>query len=146
MRLAQIYPAELLAETVHIAERCHFSLEELRYEYPEEVVPEGETPSSDLRKLTEEGLQRRFPAGAPQKIRDLVERELSLIAGLRYEAFFLTVQDIVRYAQSQGILCQGRGSAAHSPLRYLLRITEVHPTKHEVLLERFISEQRHEPA
>jgi len=145
MRLAQIYPAELLAETVRIAERCHFSLEELRYEYPEELVPEGETPSSHLRKLTEEGLQRRFPAGAPQKIRDLVERELSLIAGLRYEAFFLTVQDIVRYARSQGILCQGRGSAANSAVCYLLGITEVNPTKQELLFERFISKERNEP-
>jgi len=145
MRLAQIYPAELLAETVRIAERCRFSLEELRYEYPEELVPEGETPSSHLRKLTEEGLQRRFPAGAPQKIRDLVERELSLIAGLRYEAFFLTVQDIVRYARSQGILCQGRGSAANSAVCYLLGITEVNPTKQELLFERFISKERNEP-
>src|SRR5258707_864133 len=145
MRLAQIYPAELLTETARIAERCHFSLEELRYEYPEELVPEGETPSSHLRKLTEEGLQRRFPAGAPQKIRDLVERELSLIAGLRYEAFFLTVQDIVRYAQSRGILCQGRGSAANSAVCYLLGITEVNPTKQELLFERFISKERNEP-
>src|SRR6267143_252921 len=145
MRLAQIYPAELLAETVRIAERCRFSLEELRYEYPEELVPEGETPSSHLRMLTEEGLARRFPAGAPQKIRDLVERELSLIAGLRYEAFFLTVQDIVRYARSQGILCQGRGSAANSAVCYLLGITEVNPTKQELLFERFISKERNEP-
>jgi error-prone DNA polymerase len=145
MRLAQIYPAALLAETVRIAERCHFSLEELRYEYPEELVPEGETPSSHLRKLTEEGLQRRFPAGAPQKIRDLVERELSLIAGLRYEPFFLTVHDIVRYARSEGILCQGRGSAANSAVCYLLGITEVNPTKQELLFERFISKERNEP-
>src|SRR5712671_5576974 len=145
MRLAQIYPAELLAETVRIAERCRFSLEELHYEYPEELVPEGETPSSHLRMLTEEGLQRRFPVGAPQKIRDLVERELSLIAGLRYEAFFLTVQDIVRYARSQGILCQGRGSAANSAVCYLLGITEVNPTKQELLFERFISKERNEP-
>src|SRR5216683_7810358 len=145
VRLAQIYPAELLAETVRVAERCRFSLDELRYEYPEELVPEGETPSSHLRKLTEEGLQRRFPAGAPQKIRDLVERELSLIAGLRYEAFFLTVQDIVRYARSQGILCQGRGSAANSAVCYLLGITEVNPTKQELLFERFISKERNEP-
>ncbi len=123
MRLAQIYPAELLAETVRVAERCYFSLEELRYEYPEELVPEGETPSSHLRKLTEEGLQRRFPAGAPQKIRDLVERELSLIAGLRYEAFFLTVQDIVRYARSQ----------------------EIDPARMNGLFERFVSRERREP-
>ncbi len=145
MRLAQIYPAELLVETVRIAERCRFSLEELRYEYPEELVPPGETPASWLRKLTEEGLQRRFPAGASQKIRDLIERELSLIAELRYEPFFLTVHDIVRYARSQSILCQGRGSAANSAVCYALGITEVNPAKQELLFERFISKERNEP-
>jgi len=145
MRLAQIYPAELLAETVRIVERCHFSLDELRYEYPEELVPAGETPASWLRKLTGEGLQRRFPEGASQKIRDLVERELSLIAELRYEPFFLTVQDIVRYARSRDILCQGRGSAANSAVCYALGITEVNPAKQELLFERFISKERNEP-
>jgi error-prone DNA polymerase len=145
MRLAQIYPAELLAETVRVAERCRFSLEELRYEYPEELVPAGETPASWLRKLTEEGLQRRFPEGASQKIRDLIERELSLIAELRYEPFFLTVHDIVRYARSRGILCQGRGSAANSAVCYALGITEVNPAKQELLFERFISKERNEP-
>ena len=145
MRLAQIYPAELLAETVRIVERCHFSLDELRYEYPEELVPAGETPASWLRKLTGEGLQRRFPEGASQKIRDLVERELALIAELRYEPFFLTVEDIVRYARSRGILCQGRGSAANSAVCYLLGITEVNPAKQELLFERFISKERNEP-
>jgi len=145
MRLAQIYPADLLAETVRVAERCRFSLEELRYEYPEELVPEGETPASWLRKLAEEGLQRRFPAGASQKIRDLMERELSLIAELRYEPFFLTVHDIVRYARSRGILCQGRGSAANSAVCYALGITEVNPVKQELLFERFISKERNEP-
>src|SRR6267143_52708 len=129
MRLAQSYPAELLTETARIAGRCHFSLEELRYEYPEELVPESETPASWLRKLAEEGLQRRFPVGASQKIRDLMERELSLIAELRYEPFFLTVHDIVRYARSRGILCQGRGSAANSAVCYALGITEVNPAK-----------------
>src|SRR5437773_10882561 len=124
-RLARIYPPELLEETVRVAERCRFSLEELRYEYPEELVPAGETPSSHLHKLAEEGLQRRFPVGASQKIRDLMERELSLIAELRYEPFFLTVHDIVRYARSLGILCQGRGSAANSAVCYALGITEV---------------------
>ena len=145
MRLAQIYPAELLAETVRIAERCRFSLDELRYEYPEELVPAGETPASWLRKLTGEGLQRRFPEGASQKIRDLVERELALIAELRYEPFFLTVEDIVRYARSRGILCQGRGSAANSAVCYALGITEVNPAKQELLFERFISKERNEP-
>ena len=145
MRLAQTYPAELLAETVRIAERCRFSLEELRYEYPEEIVPQGETPASWLRKLTEEGLQRRFPEGVSQKIRDLIERELLLIAELRYEPFFLTVHDIVRYARGQGILCQGRGSAANSAVCYALGITEVNPAKQELLFERFISKERNEP-
>src|SRR5881296_2628603 len=144
-RLARIYPPELLEETVRVAERCRFSLEELRYEYPEELVPESETPASWLRKLAEEGLQRRFPAGASQKIRDLMERELSLIAGLRYEPFFLTVHDIVRYARSQGILCQGRGSAANSAVCYALGITEVNPAKQALLFERFISKERNEP-
>ena len=145
MRLAQIYPTELLTETARIAGRCRFSLEELRYEYPEELVPEGETPASWLRKLAEEGLQRRFPVGASQIIRDLMERELSLIAELRYEPFFLTVHDIVRYARSQGILCQGRGSAANSAVCYALGITEVNPAKQELLFERFISKERNEP-
>src|SRR6266481_3975235 len=145
MRLAQIYPAELLTETARIAGRCRFSLEELRYEYPAELIPEGETPATWLRKLAEGGLQRRFPIGAPQKIRDLVERELSLIAGLRYEPFFLTVHDIVRYARSRGILCQGRGSAANSAVCYALDITEVNPAKQELLFERFISKERNEP-
>jgi error-prone DNA polymerase len=145
MRLAQIYPPGLLAETVKIAERCSFSLEELRYEYPEELVPEGETPASWLRKLTEKGLQRRFPEGASRKIRDLVERELALVAELRYEPFFLTVHDVVAFARGKGILCQGRGSAANSAVCYALGITEVNPAKQELLFERFISKERNEP-
>ena len=144
-RLARIYPPELLEETVRVAGRCRFSLEELRYEYPEELVPDGETPASWLRKLAEEGLQRRFTVGASQKIRDLMERELSLIAELRYEPFFLTVHDIVRYARSRDILCQGRGSAANSAVCYALGITEVNPAKQELLFERFISKERNEP-
>jgi error-prone DNA polymerase len=145
VRLAQIYPPELLSETVRIAERCRFSLDELRYEYPEELVPEGETPESWLRKLTETGLRRRFPEGATRKIQDLVERELALIAELRYEPFFLTVHDIVGYARSRNILCQGRGSAANSAVCYALGITEVNPVKQELLFERFISKERNEP-
>ena len=145
MRLAQIYPPDLLAETVKIAERCSFSLEELRYEYPEELVPEGETPASWLRKLTEEGMQRRFPGGASREIRDLVERELALIAELRYEPFFLTVHDVVAFARSRGILCQGRGSAANSAVCYALGVTEVNPAKQQLLFERFISKERNEP-
>src|SRR3989440_5093780 len=108
-RLARVYPPELLEETVRVAERCRFSLEELRYEYPEELVPEGETPASWLRKLAEEGLQRRFPAGASQKIRDLTERELSLIAELRYEPFFLTRSEERRVGKE----CRSRWSPYH---------------------------------
>jgi error-prone DNA polymerase len=145
VRLAQLYPPELLSETVRIAERCRFSLEELRYEYPEELIPEGETPENWLRKLTDEGLRQRFPEGVSPKIRDSVERELALIAELRYEPFFLTVHDIVGYARSRGILCQGRGSAANSAVCYALGITEVNPAKQELLFERFISKERNEP-
>jgi error-prone DNA polymerase len=145
MRLAQLYPPELLAETVKIAERCSFSLDELRYEYPEELVPAGETPASWLRKLTGQGLARRFPEGAPRKICDLIERELTLIAELRYEPFFLTVQDVVAFARSREILCQGRGSAANSAVCYALGVTEVNPAKQELLFERFLSKERDEP-
>jgi error-prone DNA polymerase len=145
MRLAQLYPPELLAETVNIAERCSFSLDELHYEYPEELVPDGETPASWLRKLTEEGLQKRFPGGASRKIRDLIERELALVAELRYEPFFLTVHDVVAFARGRGILCQGRGSAANSAVCYALGVTEVNPAKQELLFERFLSKERNEP-
>jgi len=145
MRLAQIYPDALLAETMKIAERCHFSLDELRYEYPEELTPAGETPESWLRRLTEQGLTWRFPAGVPQRISKLVEHELKLIAELRYEAFFLTVHDLVQFARSRGILCQGRGSAANSAVCYALGITEVDPDRMSMLFERFVSKERDEP-
>jgi error-prone DNA polymerase len=145
MRLAQIYPAELLAETVRIAERCRFSLEELRYEYPEELVPEGETPAGHLRKLTERGLARRFPDGVPVEIRKLIEHELALIAELEYEPFFLTVYDVVEFARAKKILCQGRGSAANSAVCYALGITEIDPARMNGLFERFVSKERREP-
>jgi error-prone DNA polymerase len=145
MRLAQLYPAEWLEESVRIARRCRFSLDELRYEYPEELVPEGQTPTTWLRKLTEDGLARRFKAGVPDKVRDLVERELDLIAQLRYEPFFLTVHDVVHFAREEGILCQGRGSAANSAVCYALGITEVDPGRMSMLFERFISKERNEP-
>jgi len=146
MRLAQLYPAELLAETLAIADRCHFSMDELRYEYPEELVPAGETPTSWLRHLVEAGLQRRFPGTSPSaKVRRLVEHELKLIAELQYEPFFLTVHDVVEFARGKGILCQGRGSAANSVVCYALRITEVDPDKLEALFERFVSRERKEP-
>ncbi len=144
-RLAQLYPAELLAETLVVAERCSFSLAELRYEYPEELVPPGETPASWLRRLTEEGLAERFPGGVPARVRELIEHELVLIAELRYEAFFLTVHDVVRFARQRGILCQGRGSAANSAVCYCLGITEVDPGRMSMLFERFVSKERNEP-
>jgi len=144
-RLAQLYPAALLAETLAIAARCGFSLDSLRYEYPEELVPAGETPAGWLRKLTLEGLAWRFPAGAPETVRELVEHELALIAELGYEAFFLTVHDVVKFARSRGILCQGRGSAANSAVCHALGITEVDPARMSMLFERFVSRERNEP-
>src|SRR5437899_3793739 len=145
MRLAQLYPPELLAETLTLAERCDFSLESLRYEYPEELVPEGETPTSWLRQLTAKGLRERFPSGVPAKVAELVGHELALIAELRYEPFFLTVHDVVRYARQNGILCQGRGSAANAVVCYALGITEVDPARMNMLFERFVSRERNEP-
>jgi error-prone DNA polymerase len=145
MRLAQLYPTELLAETLVIAERCSFSLDCLKYEYPAELVPEDHTPASWLRMLAEHGLRRRFPAGAPAKVAELMEHELRLIAELGYEPFFLTVHDVVRYARDQEILCQGRGSAANSVVCYALGITEVDPARMNMLFERFVSRERNEP-
>ena len=144
-RLQAVYEVDWLAETVAIAGRCKFSLGELKYEYPQEIVPTGETPTSWLRALTEAGAARRFPGGVPDKVRGLVEHELRLIERLRYEAYFLTVADIVAWARQQGILCQGRGSAANSAVCYCLGVTEVDPDRAEVLFERFISEERGEP-
>ena len=143
--LAGIYPGRLLKETLAVAERIDFSLDELRYEYPRELVPEGATPAGHLRGLTEEGLRWRWPDGAPAKVRELVEYELKLIGELRYEAYFLTVHDIVRFARGRGILCQGRGSAANSAVCFCLGITEVDPARMEMLMERFISRERNEP-
>ncbi|MEE8215157.1 MAG: error-prone DNA polymerase, partial [Acidiferrobacterales bacterium] len=143
--LARLYPPALLRETVHIAERCRFSLDALRYEYPRELVPAGETPASHLRQLTEAGMRIRWPQGAAEKVHRLVEHELRLIAELGYEPYFLTVHEIVRFAKSRGILCQGRGSAANSAVCYCLGITEVDPARMEMLFERFISKERNEP-
>jgi error-prone DNA polymerase len=143
--LEQVYGPALLQETLAIAERCRFSLGELRYEYPEEIVPAGETPTSYLRRLALEGLERRYPEGAPESVRALIEKELALIAEVRYEAFFLTVYDIVKFAREKKILCQGRGSAANSAVCYCLGITEVNPKDGNALFERFISKERGEP-
>jgi error-prone DNA polymerase len=144
-RLARIHPPELLAATLSIAARCDFSLDELRYEYPEEIVPHGETPATYLRKATYDEARTRYPQGMPAQVRATVEHELNLIADLRYEPYFLTVYDIVRFARSRGILCQGRGSAANSAVCYCLGITEVDPARMSVLFERFISKERNEP-
>jgi error-prone DNA polymerase len=144
-RLAGLYPPELLAAGVAIAERCRFSLDSLRYEYPAEVVPPGSTPTRHLRALTENGLAIRYPDGVPDRVRGLVEHELALIAELGYEHYFLTVHDIVAYARSRAILCQGRGSAANSAVCYALGITEVDPARMAMLFERFISRERNEP-
>jgi error-prone DNA polymerase len=145
LALARLYPPELLAETVKIAARCDFSLAELRYEYPEEVVPAGETPDSWLQQLTAEGLVRRYPGGVPDKVTAQVEHELRLIAEMAYAPYFLTVHDIVAWARGQGILCQGRGSAANSAVCYALYITEVDPARASMLFERFVSKERNEP-
>src|SRR5262249_22549242 len=144
-QLARLYPRELLDETLRVAERCEFSLNELRYQYPRELVPAGLTAAEHLRNLTEEGLKWRWPAGIPeQKIRETVDKELELIARLRYEHFFLTVHELVHWARSRAkpILCQGRGSAANSVVCYALRITEVDPRNIAALFERFISAER----
>jgi error-prone DNA polymerase len=144
-RLSEVYEPAWLAATVAWAGRCAFSLDELRYEYPREIVPEGHTPTSWLRVLTEEGLQRRFPDGVLPKVRAQIEHELTLIAQLGYEPYFLTVADLVHWARAQGILCQGRGSAANSAVCYSLGVTEVDPARMNVLFERFISAERNEP-
>jgi error-prone DNA polymerase len=144
-RLRELYPAPLLAQTLKIAERCTFSLEELRYEYPEEIVPAGATPGSHLHALTMRGCAQRWPAGVPPAVRANIEHELRLIAELKFEPFFLTVHDVVQFARSQGILCQGRGSAANSTVCYCLGITEVDPSRMAMLFERFISKERNEP-
>ncbi len=145
MGLARVYPEQLLDETVRIAELCTFSLDSLRYEYPEELTPPHETPATHLRQLTEQGLSQRFPDGPSEKIRSLIKQELNLIEELQYEPFFLTVHDIVQYAKNRGILCQGRGSAANSAVCYALGITEVNPDKQELLFGRFLSKERKEP-
>jgi error-prone DNA polymerase len=144
-QLARLYPPELLAETQRIARRCRFSLDELRYEYPEEVVPPGHDARSYLRELTERGARERWPGGVPVPVRERIETELALIAELDYEYYFLTVYDVVRFARERGILCQGRGSAANSVVCYCLFITEVSPEKVSLLFERFISRERDEP-
>ncbi|OYT93287.1 MAG: error-prone DNA polymerase [Burkholderiales bacterium PBB3] len=145
VRLAAVYPAHWLANTVVVAERCTFALEGLRYHYPLEAVLPGTTPAQTLRRYVEEGAQERYPAGMPDPIRIRIEHELVLISELKFEMYFLTVYDIVRFARSVGILCQGRGSAANSVVCYCLLITEANPEETSLLFERFISRERNEP-
>jgi len=143
-RLFRGHPAAL-ARTLEIVTRCAFSLDELRYEYPDEPVPAGSTPDEHLALLAWEGAAQRWPDGIPPKVRDLLGKELALIARLAYARYFLTVHDIVRHARGRGILCQGRGSAANSVVCYCLGITAVNPTEVDLLFERFISAERREP-
>jgi error-prone DNA polymerase len=148
MRLAEIYPADLLRATLEVAARCTFNLDEIRgmYRYPkEDMVPAVETPTQCLRRLTEVGARERYTEGVPPEITVRIEKELELIEELEYEMFFITVHDIVRFARSQHILCQGRGSAANSTVCYCLGVTAVNPMESETLFERFISRERREP-
>lgn len=144
-QLGELYPADLLAETLAIAARCQFELSELKYQYPCELVPQGHTPASWLRELCQQGLPLRWPGGPSSKVRDVLARELALIEELGYESYFLTVHDIVAFARSQRILCQGRGSAANSVVCFVLGITELDPMEHHLLFERFLSRERNEP-
>jgi error-prone DNA polymerase len=130
---------------LEIAERCTFELSELAYEYPDEVVPPGRTMDEHLRELTYAGAAQRYPEGIPEKVRGLLEKELTFICGSQYAPYFLTVDDLVRFARSRGILCQGRGSAANSAVCYCLGVTSVDPAKFQLVFERFASAARKEP-
>lgn len=143
--LQRQYPKALLDESLRIASLCDFSLDELRYQYPHEVVPSGMTPARYLRMLTIQGARKRWPNKVPKKVITLLRKELSIIRELEYEYYFLTVYDIVEFARKHDILCQGRGSAANSAVCYCLHITEVDPDANELLFERFISKERNEP-
>ena len=138
------YP-DAVARTVEIAERCDFTLDELRYEYPDEVSPDGTAPQEALEMQTWEGAKRRYPGGVPRGVREQVEHELKLIGELSYAPYFLTVHDAVRFARENDILCQGRGSAANSAVCYCLGITAVDPSRVDLLFERFVSAERNEP-
>ncbi len=143
-RLFSRYP-EALARSIEIMERCTFSLDELAYQYPEEKLYPELTPQEALEKLTWEGAAVRYPEGLPDKVRGSLEHELRLIARLEYAPYFLTVNSIVRFARSMGILCQGRGSAANSAVCYVLGVTSIDPDRNDLLFERFVSEERREP-
>ena len=144
MRLASLYPPEALAQTLAVARRCGFAGRAALRISGRDRAP-GHTPATYLRQETQAGAARRFPQGVPEAIATQIEKELGLIRDLQYEAYFLTVYDIVQYARGQGILCQGRGSAANSAVCYCLGITEVDPIRGHALFERFISKERNEP-
>ncbi|MDD9878616.1 MAG: error-prone DNA polymerase [Magnetovibrio sp.] len=143
-RLFAAYP-DAVARSLEIADACTFSLDELRYEYPVDPVPEGRTPHDELARLTWAGAEARYPGGTPDKVRAQLEHELALIEGLGFAPYFLTVHDIVRFARERDILCQGRGSAANSAVCYCLGITAVDPARLDLLFERFVSAERGEP-
>lgn len=143
--LEQHYTQEERANTLLIAEQCHFSLNELNYQYPNDFIPKGLTAQQYFHLKVKQGAQQRWPTGVPDHVQEKIEYELNIIAELRYEYYFLTVFDIVNYAKKSGILCQGRGSAANSSVCFCLFITEVDPAKHQLLFERFISKERNEP-
>ena len=146
IRLANLYPAELLANTETVMDRCCFDPDEIKkhYEYPLELLGNGETPAQTLVRKTWEGARTRYPDGVTDKVRSQVQRELDLIVELHYEMFFLTVEDIVRFARQQKILCQGRGSSANSAVCYCLGITAINPEVGNMLFERFLSRERKE--
>lgn len=144
VRLFNHYP-HAIKHTEELAEACTFSLQELVYEYPEEITSEGRTPQEELTYLSWEGAKEKFPEGIPEKTKAAIEYELAFIERMNYAAYFLTVYDIVRFARSVNILCQGRGSAANSTICYCLGITSVNPAKFDLLFERFISDARNEP-
>ncbi|RQR63613.1 error-prone DNA polymerase [Burkholderia sp. Bp9126] len=144
-RIAKLFSPEEIAQTCAMLDACSFSLGDLSYEYPLELVPAGHTPASYLAQETWAGAHRRYPNGVPAKVEGLIKHELELIHDLKYEPFFLTVYDVVTYARSRNILCQGRGSAANSVVCYCLGVTEVDPERSTLLFERFISRERGEP-
>ncbi len=144
LRLFRQYP-DAIRQTQVIAEKCTFSLDELKYRYPKEITSEGRSPQEELIYLTWKGAEKMFPTGIPSKIKDNINYELKFIDQMNYAEYFLTVYDIVRYAREQHILCQGRGSAANSTVCYCLGITSVDPSKFNLLFERFISAARNEP-
>ncbi|GLT17948.1 error-prone DNA polymerase [Vibrio zhanjiangensis] len=144
-KLARLFKPQWLNESVHIAKQCNFSLSELQYEYPSELVPDGQSAMNHLRNLVEIGKKRRFPNGTPEDINNTINKELHLIEKLNYPYYFLTIHDMVQFAQKHNILYQGRGSAANSVVCYCLEITAVDPRQISVLFERFISEERDEP-